>query len=424
MANDQLTDTQPEPLRVGIDWSHKDHHVAVRLPSGQVRSLRVEADLEGFQSLLSQLEQMAGGAPIHICMEKARISLFYHLMLRDNIQLYLVDPKQFARYRESFTSSGAKHDTTDAALLLRMLCERSDQMRLFQPDDAATRKLAHLVQTRRNMVDERTRLLQQLRAALKTYNPLLLQLAGNRLKSRLLRILLRRWPDPRKLRRLHPNTLRCALRDAGLKDPDAIEQCLQTIRSQPLVTKDPALLEPMAIHAKTLLLQIETIEKAIAELEKQIQQIMAEHADAHLFRNLRGAGKAMAPRLVAAFGSRRDRYQSAEEVAIVSGIAPVTVQSGKSRRVVRRRACCKFMLQTFHEFANSARRWCPWSRAYYQLQRDRGLKHHAALRKLAYRWIRILYRVWKTRTPYDEQRYLEALRKKNHPLLQYMDTET
>lgn len=422
MSHAKHTATQPEPLRVGIDWSHKDHHVAVRLPSGQVRSLRVEADLEGFQSLLNQLEQMAAGAPIHICMEKARISLFYHLMLRDNIQLYLVDPKQFARYRESFTSSGAKHDSTDAALLLRMLCERADQMRVFQPDDVATRKLAQLVQTRRNLVDERTRLLQQLRAALKTYNPLLLQLANNRLNSRLLRTLLRRWPDPRKLQRLHPNTLRRVLRETGLKDPDAIEQCLQTIRSQPLVTKDPALLEPMAIYAKTLLLQIEAIEKAVAELEQQIEHIMADHPDAHLFGNLKGAGKAIAPRLLAAFGSRRDRYQDAEEVATVSGIAPVTVQSGKTRRVVRRRACCKFMLQTFHEFANSARRWCPWSRAYYKLQRARGLQHHAALRKLAYRWIRILYRVWKTRTPYDEQRYLEVLKQQNHPLFQYMDT--
>ena len=421
MSDAKQPQPQPQPLHVGIDWSHKEHHVAVRTPAGQTRSFSVEATIDGFQSLLTQLEQMAGGAPIAICMEKARISLFYHLMLRDNIQLYLVDPKQFARYRESFVSSGAKHDRSDAALLLRLLCERAELLRVFQPDDLATRKLAHLVQTRRNMVNERTRLLQQLQDALKIYYPLLLQLAGNKTNAPLLQALLRRWPDPRKLRRARPDLLRRALREAGLKDPDAIQQCISTIRSQPLVTNDAALLETMSIRAKTLLIQIQALQKAINELEQKIDQIMHQHPDAELFRNLRGAGQALAPRLLAAFGSRRDRYDSAEEVTIVTGVAPVTKQSGKARHVVRRRACCKFTLQTFHEFANCARRWCPWSRAYYKLQRANGHGHHAALRKLAYRWIRILYRVWKTKTPYDPQRYLQVLKHRNHPLLQYMD---
>ena len=87
---------------------------------------------------------------------------------------------------------------------------------------------------------------------------------------------------------------------------------------------------------------------------------------------------------------------------------------------MRRRACPKFLRQTFHEFADAARKWCPWSHAYYRLQRAGGMRHHAALRKLASRWIRILFRVWKTRTPYDPDRYLAALKNNHHPLLKYL----
>jgi transposase len=128
---------------------------------------------------------------------------------------------------------------------------------------------------------------------------------------------------------------------------------------------------------------------------------MKQHSDAHLFTSLRGAGPALAPRLLCAFGSQKDRWKNADSLAAFSGIAPVTRKSGKQCQVKRRYACPKFLRQTFHEFADSARLYCPWTKARYHMLRDRGMKHHAALRKLARSWIRILFRVWQTRTPFD-----------------------
>ena len=84
------------------------------------------------------------------------------------------------------------------------------------------------------------------------------------------------------------------------------------------------------------------------------------------------------------------------------GIAPVTERSGKSLWVHHRLACPKFVKQTFHEFADQSIRFSRWARAYYDQQRARGNDHHAALRALAYKWIRILFRCWKERQPYDE----------------------
>jgi hypothetical protein len=125
----------------------------------------------------------------------------------------------------------------------------------------------------------------------------------------------------------------------------------------------------------------------------------------------------LAPRLLAVFGSQRERYENAAEVQTFSGIAPVTERSGKSSWVHFRFACSKFLRQSFHKFASCSIPRSPWAHAYYELQRRRGKKHHAAVRALAFKWIRIIYRCWKERVAYDEKVYLAALTKHNSPLV-------
>jgi transposase len=115
-----------------------------------------------------------------------------------------------------------------------------------------------------------------------------------------------------------------------------------------------------------------------------------------------------------------DRWTDASELGSYSGILPVTRQSGKTKHVSRRRACPKYVKQTFHEFADCARKHCDWSRAYYDLQRAGGMAHHAAVRKLASRWQRILLSVWKKRTPYDDSWYTEIMKRKLPALVPYL----
>jgi hypothetical protein len=98
------------------------------------------------------------------------------------------------------------------------------------------------------------------------------------------------------------------------------------------------------------------------------------------------------------------------------GIAPVTKRSGKSCHIQRRFACPKFLRQTFHEFADHARQWSSWSKAYYEAHRAKGKKHHATVRSLAFKWIRIIYRLWQNRSTYDEAHYLATLEKRHSPL--------
>jgi len=120
-------------------------------------------------------------------------------------------------------------------------------------------------------------------------------------------------------------------------------------------------------------------------------------------------------------GTDRDRFDTAEEIQNYSGIAPVTRQSGKVRHVSRRYACPKFLRQTFHEFADHARKWSAWSKAFYNMKIAAGFKHHAAVRALAYKWIRVLFYLWKTRTVYDEAVYIEQLKKRNSPVINFLE---
>ena len=139
-----------------------------------------------------------------------------------------------------------------------------------------------------------------------------------------------------------------------------------------------------------------------------------------LFRALPGAGPALAPRLLVAFGSDRERFQSAAELQTFSGVAPVTKRSGKQCNVHRRWACPKFLLQTFHEFAHCSLQALRLGQSLLPPATIRGKGHHAALRTLAFKWIRILFRCWKTKIPYSEERYLESLRRRNAPLLAFL----
>jgi hypothetical protein len=98
----------------------------------------------------------------------------------------------------------------------------------------------------------------------------------------------------------------------------------------------------------------------------------------------------------------------------------VTERSGKHEWVHRRFACPKFLRQTFHEFAGQSIRFCSWARGYYDMKRRKDMGHHAAIRALAYKWIRIMFRCWQDRVRYSDGVYLEALRKKGSEVLNFV----
>ncbi len=168
---------------------------------------------------------------------------------------------------------------------------------------------------------------------------------------------------------------------------------------------------------RMLVTQLLTLARSLREYEHQIQLSFAEHPEADLFRHLPGAGKTFAPRLLVAFGTQRDRYPSANNLLMLSSVAPVTERSGGRVWVHWRWSAPGFLRQSFHEWAGETIRHSSWARAFYSLQKSRGKRHHAIVRSLAFKWIRILWKCWIDRVPYNETQYLETLTRTNAPRL-------
>ncbi len=414
---------QPQPgLFIGIDWADQKHDCYVIDRNGKGIHQEIKHSPEDIDTWVGEMLKRADGKPIAIMLEQSRGPLVHALMFRENVLLFPINPKQFARYRESYPGGG-KDDPTDAKYLARMLRERITTLTAWQPDDENTRLLAHLCRQRRKLVDGQTKLRLQLVAQLKSYFPLVLELFGKEWQLPLLLSVLGRWADPRQLRRADRRLIRRVLSDHSIRNEEQQNEIIERIRSAQLLTRDDALITPAAMAVKLLANQIQQAQTTIKEFDAKIAEAMKQHPNAHLFTSLRGAGPALAPRLLCAFGSQKDRWQDADSLAAFSGIAPVTRKSGKQCHVHRRYACPKFLRQTFHEFADSARIYCPWTKARYRMLRDKGMKHNAAIRKLARSWIRILFRVWQTETPFNCDRYLARLKQRCPEITQYLAQE-
>lgn len=406
---------------VGIDWASTKHDICVVEASGKPGTREaIEHSTESIENWVSQLLAKADGRPIAIALEQTKGALIFSLMHRENVYLFPINPQQLASYRKSFSNVNAKDDAWEALLIARFLFERRRELRMWAPDDEPTRLVSQLSQARRQLVDERTRLGQQLLDLLRKFHPVLLEIAPQKLYTcNALLAVTAKWSNPAELKRIHPKTLGAELKKHGLRSK--VDELVTKLRSAPLHCRDKVINLVSSMKAETLAKQIAHCNKAIQHFDEALKQAVATHPDYHLFASIRGAGQALLPRIIAALGSHRDRFANAEEFSNFTGTSPVCQQSGKMRHVTRRRACNKFLMQTFHELAASTVRWTPWAKAFYQFNKERGMKHHAILRKLARCWIRILWRVWKNRTPYDETRYQQSLLQKNihlRPLLQ------
>ncbi len=410
-------------LFVGIDWADQEHVCCLVSPETGSVVETLEHEPQAIAQWVAGLNKRFPRHRVLIALEQSRGALMAALAGYDELELYPINPKQLSSYRDAVCPSGAKDDPGDARLLAEFLKNHPHQLRAWQPDTVETRRIAELSELRRKLVEERKRVVLQLSSSLKLYFPVVLKLSGRTLYSDLILDLLRRWPTLKQLRRVPPKTLRAFLAEHGLRNADQQTKLINTARCAVPLTKDKALIEPRAKYVRVLAGQIKDLNRAIAEFEEELRQAVAVHPDQALFRSLRGAGDALVPRLIAAFGSERNRYQTAEQVQCKSGIAPVTRRSGKSMLVSKRIACPKFLRQTFHEFADHARKWSGWAKAFYDMRRAAGFKHHAAVRALAYKWIRIIFRLWKTNTTYSETTYVQQLKSKNSPVIKFLKKE-
>ena len=234
---------------------------------------------------------------------------------------------------------------------------------------------------------------------------------GN-LASRLACDLLIKWPTFEAFQQAKPSTIKRFYYGHNVRSPKVIEKVLSVATTAQPLTSDSAIVESGSRLSQMYAQMIQTLNPVILDYDGRIEKVFQDHPEANLFRNLPGAGPALGPRLLSFFGTDRSRYQAAGNAQSFSGIAPVTKSSGKTRVVYFRRACPKFQRQSFHEFARLSVTSCQWARNYVDHYTAEGKKYNTVIRALAFKWIRILFRCWKDRTPYDDNKYMEILKKR------------
>ena len=382
---------------IGMDWADEAHEVCeYEVSSGGRRHYSIKHTGESLQEWINELRHRYGGKPVAVVMEQARGGLIYALMSREFITIYPVNPQSLAKFRKAIYPSGAKSDPPDAELLEELVRQNPDRFRAWRPDDEQTRSLRLLTEGRRKFVDDMTALTNQLTSALKTYYPQALEWAGE-LSGAQACAFFQRWPTLGHLQKTRAFRIREFYEKHGRPKREVLDQRVKQIEQAKALTTDAAVIMAGVMMVHSLVTQIEPLRGVIEKYDSEIARIFRQHPDRAVFESFPGAGKVLAPRLAAVFGADRDRIQAALELQEFSGIAPVTERSGKSIWVHRRWACPKFVLQTFHEFANQARKFCTWSRLYYEECRAQGKNHHAVIRALAYKRIRIMFRCWKDR---------------------------
>jgi transposase len=401
---------------VGIDWADRKHDVCIQEANSGRREFgviphKVELINEWVGSLVQRF-----GSPIAVAVELSKGPIVYALQKFDCFVIYPINPSTLAKYRETFTPSGAKDDPTDAQFAVDLLLCHPDRFKPLQPQSVEMRALASLVELRRSLVNDKNRITNRLRSALKQYYPQVLEWF-DRIDTPLFCDFIAHWPTLAQVKRARKNTLTTFFHEHNMRFAHVLEERLTAIKSSTPLTMDEAVIMPYRLQAQVLIEQLRVTLRGIKQFDEAIERVACKHADYGLFSALPGAGPSLAPRLLVAFGEDRSRYKNAADLQKYSGVAPVTERSGKKHWVHWRWQCPTFLRQTFTEWAAQTINKSFWAGQYYYQQRAKGCTYQAAVRALAFKWIRILYRCWQTGKPYNESTYLKALERRGSTLL-------
>lgn len=290
---------------VGIDWADQKHDVSVSSDNDAPVHQVIPHTPEDLTEWLGDLHQQYPDGKVAVCLEQSKGSLIFHLLGYDFLTIYPINPKSFARFRETFTTSGAKGDPSDADLLRELVAVHNERLRPWEPDDEQTRTISFLAEGRRKTVGERTRLTNRLRSTLKMYFPQAIELVGDSLHSTMTLDFLRNWPQLPDVQRAKEKTVHTFYSTHNSRSPERIKERMKLIRSTVPLTNDQAVIKSCLITVKMLIGQIAQLNSAIVEFNRELKAFYDHHPDHDIFDSFPGSGDVLGPRLLAAWGTAR-----------------------------------------------------------------------------------------------------------------------
>jgi transposase len=390
----------------GIDWADRHHDLVVIDQTGRkVAQLRVEHTPEGLAKLVSFLRDIAPLEQI-ACILETTHGLLITALLEAGAVLYPVNPKTVDRKRKA---SGAKTDLIDAYLLAKHGRAEFADLRRLEPDSPQVAELKALTRDQDALIQMQTRLVNQLTACLKAYYPMALTLF-TKLQQKSTLLFLQTYPTPQAAQAASKEQLRLLLKQAGHPTPEKVATAIMEAVSAPQLQADAVTIKTKTRLMLALVAQLVPLLEQIKAYDKEITELFLTHADSQIFESLPGAGKRLAPRLLAEWGDDHHRYAETRSIQALAGTCPVPWKSGEYATVHMRFACLKPLRHALYQFAWLSTQQEPWAKAYYQRKRAEGKSHSMAVRALANVWVRILFAIWHKREVYQRSTFESAQR--------------
>jgi transposase len=382
---------------VGLDWADTHHDVEVLDEAGKrVGARRFVHSHAGLHELKQFLLSIAAVPDQLACIVETNHGLLITFLLEAGIPVYPVNPKMANQLRKA---AGAKTDQIDAHLLAKIGRLDLAELRRLEPDGPTVAELKTLRSDQQSLIQTQTRLVNQLTACLKEYYPAALSLFA-KVHQRCTLLFLQTYPTPQAAQAASLEEILATLRQCKHTNPTRAAAKIVTELHRPQLVASPVIVRAKSRLMLSLANQLLLVIEDIASYEKAIHTLFLTHEDQEIWRSLPGAGKRLAPRMLAEWGDDRRRYAGANSVQALAGTAPVPFQSGKYAKAHKRFACCKPLRNALYQFAWQSTRQEGWALAYYQRKRAQGKTHSMAVRALANVWVRIIYRLWQDKVSY------------------------
>ncbi len=395
------------PFFVGIDWASQAHAVCVIDETARIHwQGAVAHTAEGLTELLGRLRRLRHRGGLRVALERPS-GLLVDTLDAAGLEVVPIRPNALKASRPRYSAAGGKTDPGDAFILADLLRTDGHRFRCLHAPSDETRALRALVRGRDDLVAQRVVLANQLRALLDRFWPGAVAIFAD-VDSPIALAFVTRYPTPHSAGRLGEKRLAQFLGQHAYCGRRPVAELLARLRRAPASLVGDAEAEASGDLVRALVAVLGPLVAHIQQLTAAIAATLAQHPDGPLLQSLPRSGAVNAAQILAELVDDRARFPTDEQLAAEGGLAPVTHTSGKHHAVVFRWACNKRLRQALTTFADNSRHASRWAALVYQRARGRGCRHPHAIRILARAWVRILWRCWQDRTPYDITRHRAA----------------
>jgi transposase len=371
-----------------------------------IEQFAVEHTAAGIAAMLARLARIAPPAELPIAIERPSGLVVDALVAADH-PVVPIHPNVVKACRPRYRAAAAKSDPGDAYMLADILRTDGHRFRPLEPCADEIKALRALVRTRDDLVAERVALANRLRSLLDGFWPGAAAIFAE-IDSPIALAFLARYPTPDSAARLGEKRLAAFLAQHAYSGRRSPAELLERLRGEPPGHAGEAEREISGELVRTLAAVLGTLVAEITKLTSRLEHAVAALADGAIIMSFPRAGRVCAAQILAELGDVRARFQTEQQLAAEAGVCPVTHASGKSRGVVFRWACNHRLRRAITCLADNSRHASSWAAALYKDARRRGCDHPHAIRILARAWVRVLWRAWVDRKPYDPARHRAA----------------